>query len=333
MHCGDALHQHELHEQQRHPAGRPRASRMTVGGLTGRLPDTDSAWCPAPRLRLRPGGWRRARPAAGLAARRHGRRRRPSSRSPSTVTGWRPGAPAARPTRRCCCVSGYDSPLTSWDEVQTRLSAFARVCAYDRLGVGHSDPPPRRQTVRRPGRRAGRRGVRPHLQRPVVLVAHSLGGVVATTWAEAHRDDLAGLVLRGRHAAGVPGHGAAAGPGDPRGAGRGAAGRPRARCSRRGDNAEHLAAGSALADDLVVPGARCGADRRADPTASATTATFGRAVAPRSTRPGSAGSSSGPSSRRSAGCRPSTGPGTTSSGDQPGSVVDAVREVVGARSS
>ena len=33
------------------------------------------------------------------------------------------------------------------------------------------------------------------LKRPVVLVAHSLGGMVAATWAEEHLDDLAGLVL------------------------------------------------------------------------------------------------------------------------------------------
>jgi pimeloyl-ACP methyl ester carboxylesterase len=33
------------------------------------------------------------------------------------------------------------------------------------------------------------------LKRPVVLVAHSLGGMVAVTWAEEHPDDLAGLVL------------------------------------------------------------------------------------------------------------------------------------------
>ena len=33
------------------------------------------------------------------------------------------------------------------------------------------------------------------LRRPIVLVAHSLGGMVAVTWAQDHADDLAGLVL------------------------------------------------------------------------------------------------------------------------------------------
>jgi pimeloyl-ACP methyl ester carboxylesterase len=33
------------------------------------------------------------------------------------------------------------------------------------------------------------------LKRPVVLVAHSLGGIVAATWAEAHRKAVAGLVF------------------------------------------------------------------------------------------------------------------------------------------
>ena len=92
-------------------------------------------------------------------------------------------------------VSGYDSPADLVGRGPERLSARTRVCAYDRLGVGHSDPPPRRQTVddlaneldavvsalgAAAAGRAGRAG---------------LGGVVATTWAEAHDDDLAGLVL------------------------------------------------------------------------------------------------------------------------------------------
>jgi pimeloyl-ACP methyl ester carboxylesterase len=92
-------------------------------------------------------------------------------------------------------VSGYDAPLTTWDAVQARLSGTTRVCAYDRLGVGRSDPPPRRQTVA--DLAADLDGVVSALglHRPIVLVAHDIGGVLAVTWAERHRNDVAGLVL------------------------------------------------------------------------------------------------------------------------------------------
>jgi pimeloyl-ACP methyl ester carboxylesterase len=93
-------------------------------------------------------------------------------------------------------VSGYNTAMqTEWDDVQARLGDFSRVCAYDRLGVGGSAKPPRRQTLT--DMAADLDGVLKALdmKRPVVLVAHSLGGMVAVTWAETHRTALAGLVL------------------------------------------------------------------------------------------------------------------------------------------
>jgi pimeloyl-ACP methyl ester carboxylesterase len=93
-------------------------------------------------------------------------------------------------------VAGFDTALDeAWDDVQAQIGGFARVCAYDRLGVGGSEAPPRRQGF---GRMADDLdGVVDELglRRPVVLVAHSLGGTVAVTWAQDHADDLAGLVL------------------------------------------------------------------------------------------------------------------------------------------
>jgi pimeloyl-ACP methyl ester carboxylesterase len=93
-------------------------------------------------------------------------------------------------------VAGYDTPLAAaWDDVQQQIGAFARVCAYDRLGVGDSDPAPRRQDFTDMATLLDGVLDALDLERPVVLVAHSLGGMVAATWAESHRKDAAGLVL------------------------------------------------------------------------------------------------------------------------------------------
>src|SRR5689334_16001154 len=76
-------------------------------------------------------------------------------------------------------VSGYDTELSqSWDQVQPAIGAFARVCAYDRLGVGGSDEPPRAQTFADMADELDGVIDALKLRRPVVLVAHSLGGMI-----------------------------------------------------------------------------------------------------------------------------------------------------------
>lgn len=93
-------------------------------------------------------------------------------------------------------VSGLGMPMdTSWDAVQGQIAEFARVCAYDRLGVGGSGRPPRAQTF--DDMAVLLEGVvdKLGLDPPVLLVAHSLGGMVAAAYAAQHRDDVAGLLL------------------------------------------------------------------------------------------------------------------------------------------
>lgn len=82
-----------------------------------------------------------------------------------------------------------------WSTVQPQLAQTTRVCAYDRAGLGWSDPAPQGWTQEGMAadlhallRAAGESG-------PYVVVAHSLGGLVARTYARAFPDDLAGLVL------------------------------------------------------------------------------------------------------------------------------------------
>jgi pimeloyl-ACP methyl ester carboxylesterase len=221
---------------------------MTVGGLTGRLPALVALVLAASGCGLVAGD--DASGARGSGSRLAAL----TAVHPVTVDGHRVATRCAGSAKdpTVLLVSGYNSPVTSWDEVQKRLSARTRVCAYDRLGVGHSDPPPRRQTVDDLANELDAVVSALGLRRPVVLVAQDIGGVVATTWAEAHDDDLAGLVLVDATPPGyldtalqlVPA--TATGP----------AGALRADLERLlspRDNAEHLAAGSALANTSSFP--------------------------------------------------------------------------------
>jgi pimeloyl-ACP methyl ester carboxylesterase len=85
------------------------------------------------------------------------------------------------------------SPL--WARVQAGVAATTRVCAYDRAGLGWSDPGPAPRDARQIARELhallGIAGV----AGPYVLVGHSLGGEYALAYADAYPADVAGLVL------------------------------------------------------------------------------------------------------------------------------------------
>jgi pimeloyl-ACP methyl ester carboxylesterase len=91
--------------------------------------------------------------------------------------------------------AGLGSSSSVWRHVQGRVAAFTRACAYDRAGLGFSDPT---------GRASDATNVADDLQRlivvapiatPVVLVGHSLGGLYATLFAALNKPEVAGMVL------------------------------------------------------------------------------------------------------------------------------------------
>jgi pimeloyl-ACP methyl ester carboxylesterase len=82
-----------------------------------------------------------------------------------------------------------------WYLVQQQVQTFARVCSYDRAGYAWSDPGPQPLTFRQEAyelelalKLSGEKG-------PYILVGHSLGGLVAETFAEGYPDETAGMVL------------------------------------------------------------------------------------------------------------------------------------------
>jgi pimeloyl-ACP methyl ester carboxylesterase len=91
--------------------------------------------------------------------------------------------------------SGLSDAWISWSKVQPELAKTTRVCAYDRAGIGYSEPGPIPRTSERI---AGE--LRTVLQRagiapPYVLVGHSFGGLNVRMFAARYPGEVAGMVL------------------------------------------------------------------------------------------------------------------------------------------
>jgi pimeloyl-ACP methyl ester carboxylesterase len=94
------------------------------------------------------------------------------------------------------CLHGLVDRLEVWDGLVPHLARMGRVVAFDQRAHGASDAPA--GPYRREDLAADVVGLLDCLQAPrAVLVAHSMGGVVALTTALDHPDRVAGLVLIG----------------------------------------------------------------------------------------------------------------------------------------
>ena len=93
--------------------------------------------------------------------------------------------------------AGVAASSLSWARVVPDVATFTRACAYDRAGLGWSDPARRPTTVA--GILSELRGVIAHAKTatgaPCVLVGHSFGAFLVYAYASAHPADVAGLVL------------------------------------------------------------------------------------------------------------------------------------------
>jgi pimeloyl-ACP methyl ester carboxylesterase len=91
--------------------------------------------------------------------------------------------------------SGLGGTILDWQLVQPEVAKFARVCTYDRAGMGWSEagsqPRTSRQIVRELHALLGNAGV----EGPYVLVGHSFGGTNMQVYASQYPDEVAGMVL------------------------------------------------------------------------------------------------------------------------------------------
>jgi len=91
--------------------------------------------------------------------------------------------------------AGIAASSLSWTHVQPAVARFTRACAYDRAGLGWSDPATRPRSVER--MIVELRAVAAHAApaEPVVLVGHSFGSFLALVYAMKYPSDVSGLVL------------------------------------------------------------------------------------------------------------------------------------------
>lgn len=92
--------------------------------------------------------------------------------------------------------AGLGDWSTSWSSrVQPEVAKTTRVCAYDRAGLGWSDPAPTSRTVRHFADELHTLLQRAGVPGPYVLAGHSLGGLTVRLFAHDYRAEVAGVVL------------------------------------------------------------------------------------------------------------------------------------------
>jgi pimeloyl-ACP methyl ester carboxylesterase len=82
-----------------------------------------------------------------------------------------------------------------WSLVQSRVSAFTRICTYDRAGYAWSDPGPKPRTFAQLNLELRDALAKLGEQGPFILVGHSYGGPVVRNFAITYPHDVAGVFL------------------------------------------------------------------------------------------------------------------------------------------
>jgi pimeloyl-ACP methyl ester carboxylesterase len=91
--------------------------------------------------------------------------------------------------------AGLGNSSESWLGIQPKVAEFARVCIYDRAGLGNSDPSIHTQTTTQIAIDIHELLARAGVPRPLVLVGHSLGGINARMYASMYPKEVLGMVL------------------------------------------------------------------------------------------------------------------------------------------
>jgi pimeloyl-ACP methyl ester carboxylesterase len=91
--------------------------------------------------------------------------------------------------------AGLGAGHSSWELVQPGVASFARVCSYDRAGVGASDPAPTPRTSQDVVRDLHALLGAAAVPGPYILAGHSFGALHARLYAHTYPDEVVGVVL------------------------------------------------------------------------------------------------------------------------------------------
>jgi pimeloyl-ACP methyl ester carboxylesterase len=91
--------------------------------------------------------------------------------------------------------SGLGDTFLSWRKVQPEIAKVARVCSYDRAGLGYSDSSPQPRTSKVIAEELHALLQAANIQPPYILVGHSMGGYDVRVYASLYRSEVAGMVL------------------------------------------------------------------------------------------------------------------------------------------
>jgi len=90
--------------------------------------------------------------------------------------------------------SGLGSPLAAWGSVPTEVAASTRIVAYERAGIGASEPGPEPRSVKQIVSELHALLAKIDVPPPYVLVGHSWGGPIIHSFAATYPKEVVGLV-------------------------------------------------------------------------------------------------------------------------------------------
>jgi pimeloyl-ACP methyl ester carboxylesterase len=90
---------------------------------------------------------------------------------------------------------GFGTGIVSWTTIVGEIAKFTRVVAYDRAGLGQSEPGPKPRTAMQFARELHTALQNAGIKPPYVLVGHSMGGITVRVFADLYPQEVAGLVL------------------------------------------------------------------------------------------------------------------------------------------
>jgi pimeloyl-ACP methyl ester carboxylesterase len=100
-----------------------------------------------------------------------------------------------RGTPTIVLIPGAGDYSFDWALVQPALSKETRTCSYDRAGYAWSDVGPSPRTMRQEAAEVRRLLEKAGIDGPILLVGHSLGGLIARVYAREYPDAVTGIAL------------------------------------------------------------------------------------------------------------------------------------------